>query len=47
MPYRVIQWSTGNVGAYSLRVIIGHPELELAGRWVHGESKEGCDAGEL
>lgn len=23
MPYRVIQWSTGNVGAYSLRVIIG------------------------
>lgn len=47
MPYRVIQWSTGNVGAYSLRVIIGHPELELAGLWVHGESKEGCDAGEL
>ncbi len=47
MAYRVIQWSTGNVGKYSLRAIIGHPELELAGVWVHGESKEGKDAGEL
>jgi len=47
MPYRVIQWSTGNVGAFALRAILGHPELELAGVWVHGADKEGRDAGEL
>ena len=47
MPYRVIQWGTGNVGRLSLRAILGHPELELAGVWVHGEKKDGRDAGEL
>ncbi len=47
MAYRVIQWSTGNVGQYALRCILEHPELELAGVWVHGEDKEGKDAGEL
>jgi 4-hydroxy-tetrahydrodipicolinate reductase len=47
MAYRVIQWSTGNVGRYALRCILGHPELELAGVWVHSEAKEGRDAGEL
>jgi len=47
MPYRVIQWSTGNVGRFALRCIIGHPELELAGLWVSGAAKAGRDAGEL
>ncbi len=47
MALRVIQWSTGNVGRYALRAILGHPELELAGVWVHGEKKAGTDAGEL
>ena len=47
MAYRVIQWSSGNVGAFALRSIIGHPELELAGLWVHSEKKAGRDAGEL
>jgi hypothetical protein len=47
MATRVIQWSSGNVGAYALRAIIHHPELELAGLWVHGEKKVGRDAGEL
>ena len=47
MPYRVIQWSTGNVGAFTLRCILGHPELELAGVWVHGAAKAGKDAGAL
>ncbi len=46
MPYRVIQWSTGNVGAYALRSILDHPELELVGLWVSG-GKAGKDAGEL
>jgi 4-hydroxy-tetrahydrodipicolinate reductase len=47
MAHRVIQWSTGNVGAYALRAIVNHPELELAGLWVHSEKKAGRDAGEL
>lgn len=47
MSYRVIQWSTGNVGRYALRAAIGHPELDLVGLWVHSEKKEGLDAGEL
>ena len=47
MTYRVIQWSTGNVGAFALRCVLGHPELELAGVWVHSKAKAGRDAGEL
>jgi hypothetical protein len=47
MPYRVIQWSTGNVGRLALRAIIRHPDLELVGLWVHGRDKVGRDAGEL
>jgi 4-hydroxy-tetrahydrodipicolinate reductase len=47
MPYRVIQWSTGNVGRFALRAILGHPELELVGVWVSSASKAGRDAGEL
>ena len=31
MPYKVIQWATGNVGHLALRGIIEHPELELVG----------------
>ncbi len=47
MSIRVIQWSTGNVGRFSLRCILNHPELELVGVWVHSEKKSGRDAGEL
>src|SRR5947199_1747692 len=47
MPYRVIQWSTGNVGRFALRCIIGHPELELAGLWVSGAAKAGGGGGWL
>jgi 2,4-diaminopentanoate dehydrogenase len=47
MTYRVIQWSTGNVGTATLRCIIRHPELELVGVWVHSADKAGRDAGEL
>jgi hypothetical protein len=47
MPYRVIQWSTGNVGKLALRAILHNPELELAGLWVSSTQKEGRDAGEL
>ncbi|HUI48001.1 MAG TPA: diacylglycerol kinase [Acidimicrobiia bacterium] len=47
MTYRVIQWSTGNVGVAALRNIIRHPEFELVGVWVHSVDKAGRDAGEL
>ena len=47
MSLRVIQVSTGNVGAFALRAILGHPELELAGLWVHSPSKAGRDAAEF
>ena len=47
MSYRVIQWSTGNVGVQALHGIITHPDLELVGLWVHSDAKAGRDAGEL
>jgi len=47
MSYRVIQWSTGNVGIHALRLIAQHPDLELVGLWVHSAEKAGKDAGEL
>jgi hypothetical protein len=47
VTYRVIQWSTGNVGTAALRCIIRHPDLELVGVWVHSAEKAGRDAGEL
>jgi 4-hydroxy-tetrahydrodipicolinate reductase len=47
MTYRVIQWSTGNVGVAALRCIIKHPDLELVGLWVYSPDKAGRDAGDL
>ncbi len=47
MSYRVIQWASGAMGKTCLRAIIDHPDLELAGLYVYGESKAGCNAGEI
>lgn len=47
MPFRVIQWATGAMGKTCLRAVIDHPDLELAGLYVHGGAKEGKDAGEI
>lgn len=47
MTYRVVQWSTGNVGRHATRLIARHPDLELAGLWVHDPDKVGRDAGDL
>ncbi|MFD0854559.1 dihydrodipicolinate reductase, partial [Actinomadura adrarensis] len=47
MTYRVVQWSTGNVGRNALIGIDAHPELELAGVWVSNPAKAGKDAGDL
>ncbi|TPG33139.1 NAD(P)H-dependent amine dehydrogenase family protein [Mycolicibacterium hodleri] len=45
--YRVVQWSTGTIGVRALRAIVEHPDLALAGVYVHGDDKVGRDAGEL
>ncbi len=47
MSIRVIQWATGTVGIHAVPAIVAHPQLELAGLWVHSDSKAGRDAGEL
>ena len=41
--YRVVQWATGNIGTRALRSVIEHPDLTLAGVYVHspGQGREG------
>ncbi|MEV7886680.1 NAD(P)H-dependent amine dehydrogenase family protein [Streptomyces sp. NPDC002817] len=46
-PYRVVQWATGTIGSRSLRAVVEHPDLSLAGVYVHSAGKAGLDAGEL
>jgi 4-hydroxy-tetrahydrodipicolinate reductase len=46
-PIRVVQWATGNIGTRSLRAVIEHQRLELAGVRVYEADKVGRDAGEL
>ena len=45
--YRVVQWSTGTIGARALRAVIEHPRMSLVGVYVHGPDKAGLDAGDL
>lgn len=45
--YRVVQWATGTIGSRSLRAVVEHPGLSLAGLYVHSAGKAGLDAGEL
>jgi len=47
MSYRVVQWATGNIGSRSLRAVIEHPDLTLAGVFVYADDKVGTDAGAL
>jgi 4-hydroxy-tetrahydrodipicolinate reductase len=47
MTYKVIQWATGVVAAEAVAGIVGHPDLELVGAWVHSADKDGRDVGEL
>jgi len=43
--YRVVQWSTGGVGAIAVGAIAERPDLDLVGVWVHDPTKAGRDAG--
>jgi 2,4-diaminopentanoate dehydrogenase len=45
--YRVVQWSTGNVGRHAIAGIAARPDLTLAGVWTSTAAKVGRDAGEL
>lgn len=47
MALRVVQWATGGVGVAAINGVLEHPELELAGCWVHSKAKAGKDVGEL
>jgi len=47
MSLRVVQWATGGVGVAAIKGVLEHPELELAGCWVHSADKAGKDVGEL
>jgi len=47
MSYRVVQWSTGNVGRHALAGIDARPDLDLIGVWVSSAAKGGIDAGTL
>src|SRR5271167_2568961 len=44
---RVVQWATGGVGKAAIECVLNHPELELAGCWVHSADKNGLDVGEI
>lgn len=47
MALRVVHWATGSVGVAAIKGVLEHPELELAGCWVHSKDKAGKDVGEL
>jgi len=47
VPYRVIQWATGNVGRAAVEGILAHPDLELVGAYVYSDAKAGLDVGEI
>nr|MDT0664617.1 hypothetical protein [Micromonospora sp. DSM 115978] len=47
MTYRVVQWTTGIVGASAVRAMIDHPELDLVGCFAHTPDKVGQDVGTL
>jgi hypothetical protein len=47
VPYRVVQWATGNQGVEAIRAVLDRPDLELVGAKVYSAEKDGIDAGVL
>ncbi|MGZ4528376.1 MAG: NAD(P)H-dependent amine dehydrogenase family protein [Mycobacterium sp.] len=45
--YRVVQWSTGNIGRRALGVLLDREDFDLVGVYAFGSDKVGRDAGEL
>jgi 2,4-diaminopentanoate dehydrogenase len=46
-PYRVVQWTTGNVGRRSVRAVAERDDLELVGCFAWSADKRGVDVGVL
>jgi hypothetical protein len=46
-PFRVVQWTTGNVGERSVIAVLANPALELVGCYAWSPEKVGKDVGEL
>ena len=46
-PYRVVQWTTGNVGKSAVEAIAKNPTYELVGCYAWSKDKAGVDIGEL
>ena len=46
-PYRVVQWTTGNVGKSSVEALAKNPTYELVGCYAWSKDKDGVDVGEL
>jgi hypothetical protein len=47
MTYRVVQWTTGNIGVKSVHAIVENTQLELVGCYAWSPDKVGKDVGEL
>jgi 2,4-diaminopentanoate dehydrogenase len=47
VPYKVIQWSSGNVGRHAVAAVAKRPDLNLVGMYVYAAAKVGRDAGEV
>ena len=47
MTYRVVQWSTGNIGRRALGILLDRDHFEVVGVHAFGSEKVGRDAGEL
>jgi hypothetical protein len=47
MAYKVIQWSSGNVGKHAVRAVAERRDLKLTGMYVFSDEKAGKDAGEI
>ncbi|MEE6135204.1 dihydrodipicolinate reductase [Mycobacterium sp. 050128] len=45
--YRVVQWSTGNIGKRALGALIDRDDFEVVGVHAFGPDKVGCDVGVL
>ncbi|OBK51783.1 dihydrodipicolinate reductase [Mycobacterium sp. 1081908.1] len=46
-PYRVVQWSTGNIGKRALGILLDRDDFEVVGVHALGADKVGRDAGPL
>ena len=45
--YRVVQWSTGNIGRRALGILLDRDDFDVVGVHALGSDKVGCDAGVL